>query len=212
MWKRELPLVTVLFALGCGGSQTQGGVEPSCCAPPPPPPPADDEIPPAPADDAESSSGDAACAHISKHAASLAEFERGKQLVLACDEACRKSAAGGTKRAEGLALVKKAADKGHLEAQSFLGRTQFGDLMTTGAEPELKDAYIEALSYLALAAKRGSTDAKDFLPQLARLELSDEGGLSEELEEPLSSLEESWIRGALLFVSGELHCYSDSAL
>jgi TPR repeat protein len=119
-----------------------------------------------------------------------------------------KSPEAGGKRYEGLSLLKGAAEKGHLEAQALYGATKFTDLMTTSSEPELRDQYVDSLYFLALAAKRGSASAEGVLPQLETLSLGDEGEFTEPLAEPLTHLEEGWVKAALEKAQDELSCYA----
>ncbi len=138
------------------------------------------------------------------------DFEKGKYLVASCDERCLKSPDGGKKRNEGMALLKSAAEKGHLAAQGFYGSTMFTDLMTTGTEPDLDQQYVEAMYFLALAARRGNTEAQSELPQLETLTLNDDGTFSEPLSEPLSHLDEEWVRAALERAQTDLSCYQQA--
>lgn len=203
-------LVGAIAALGCGGNRS-GGVEPSCCAPSAS---SDEELDEADDDSAALASDEVGplspdCSRLSRDDSVQEKFERGKYLVDSCDEMCQKSKDGGTKRQEGLSLLRDAATKGHLAAQAFYGRTKFTDLMTTGIEPALEDEYVEATYFLSLAARRGNTEAQSEIPQLETLAVKKDGSFTEPLTEPLSHLDEEWVKAAVKRAQADLPCYEN---
>jgi TPR repeat protein len=118
-----------------------------------------------------------------------------------------KSEAGSGKRARALELWRQASDGGNLEAQGRYGMTRFGDLMTTGTEPQLEAEYVTALSFLRLAARRGQPDAAGYVPGIASTEPTDGGGFHPPLEVPLADLPPEWVRSAFERADAELACY-----
>lgn len=189
-----------LLAGACAHSGSSRKVEPSCCAR------RDAERRPLSEETEEQAKKE--CPLLAPAVSTQADFEKGQELVTSCSEMCMKSEEGGAKRNEGLALLRKAAQQGDLEAQAFYGRTKFTDLMTVGSEPELEGEYVEALYFLSLASRRGNAAVHGVLPQLETLRVKADGTFSEPLTEPLTYIEEGWVKAALLRAEDELPCYA----
>ena len=117
-----------------------------------------------------------------------------------------KGADGGQQRPRGLALLAEAAEQGHLGAQSLLGRTAFGDLMTTGQGPELTEDYVHALKYLRAAALRGDEATLDWIPGIGTAQVLDDGSFEPPLEPPLADLEPEWVRRAWRAADALVRC------
>jgi TPR repeat protein len=148
------------------------------------------------------------CPDAAQTSAAEERYTKGRALVEGCGEECMKSEGGGGDRYKGLDLLREAGADGHLKAQSLFGRTSFGDLMTTGDGPELEKQYTEALHYLRLAARRGDADARDYLPGLASVRVSEKGDFEPPLEGPLAGLTPGWVASAFRQADAELACYS----
>lgn len=125
-----------------------------------------------------------------------AHFEEGQRLL-------EESRDGELYRAvpfgKALSLLKSAGAKGHVEAQVLYAMVAFGD-MFTGGEPreDQQEAYVLALTYLRLNARRGHTKALVYIPGLETLTLDDRGHLPKPLPQPLDSLPAEWVRRALI--------------
>jgi hypothetical protein len=137
------------------------------------------------------------------------DYEEGKTLLEECGEACMKSEGGGKKRAAGFEKLKSAAERGHFAAQALYGSALFGDLMTTGTEPELADDYIEAVYFLWLAARRGDQAARELFPDPEHLTVTEDGKLSQALEGPLTNIEEAWVIAGIERAQTDLPCFAE---
>jgi TPR repeat protein len=136
-----------------------------------------------------------------------ASWEQEATSILdSCDEQCMKSVEGGKDRRRGMDLLRRAAHAGSLSAQQRYGQTLFGDLMTTGSEPELEDDYVEAIAFLRVAARRG---ADEYLPGLSRLQLSEDGSLQPAADPPLSDLPPGWVVRGIREGDELMHCFDD---
>lgn len=97
---------------------------------------------------------------------------------------------------ERLRLHREAARAGHLEGQFRFGRLLFGVLFTNQApEDDERAEYVEALTYLFLAALRGHEPARAIFPDMPAI--VDGRRVPETLEAPLSDVPRPWIEEAL---------------
>ncbi len=90
--------------------------------------------------------------------------------------------------ARGMSDLRTAADNGEIEGQYRYGVLKFGFLFTDRA-PEQRDekAYVDALSFVRIAALRGYESAAGFLPGFG------ERSLPATLPEPLDSIPHAWL-------------------
>ena len=80
---------------------------------------------------------------------------------------------------EAMALLLRAAAAGHLEAQAKYGMTRFNNMFQAQApEPDERDEYIKALSYLFIAGRRGHERAGSHLPGITADSFTLRPGLS----------------------------------
>jgi peptidoglycan/LPS O-acetylase OafA/YrhL len=103
-----------------------------------------------------------------------------------------------------LSALAFAAENDHVAAQSLYGRTLFGLLFSAHApQPEERDDYVRAISYLRRAATAGDGQALHFIPGI----LADAEELLSTAGAPLDSLPPDWVRQAFdrADASGECH-------
>ncbi len=151
---------------------------------------------PAPSADPPKADPEVLCPSPADATVAQAHFEEGQRLL-------EESRDGELYRVvpfrKALSLLKSAGAKGHTEAQVLFAMVAFGD-MFTGGEPQedQQDAYVLALTYLRLNARRGHTKALVYIPGLETLAFDDLGHLPKPLPEPLDSLPAEWVRRALI--------------
>jgi TPR repeat protein len=137
-------------------------------------------------------------------------FRQADALAAGCDELCMKSVEGGERMRRSSVLMDEAAALGNRDAQARAGLDDLGFLFTSigvtedGAEPR----YVQALTYVRLAARRGDEQARSFIPELATLSLEPNGSLPP-LEPPLSELPPDWVRRAMVEADRQLECHPD---
>jgi TPR repeat protein len=136
------------------------------------------------------------CPDPDDSASAQGSFERGKTLLDG-------SRVGEHYLAEpfskGLALLRSAAAKGHVEAQYLYGSVRFSEtFMQDAPGPADEGAYVSSLTYLRTAALRGHDKARDYIPGLATLQLDAKGHLQKPLPEPLDQVPADWVRRAVI--------------
>jgi TPR repeat protein len=100
--------------------------------------------------------------------------------------------------AKAVAQLRLAAAGGALGAQYRLGQVVFSTrFQTQGPVPAEKGAYVDALSWIAVAARRGHVSAESFLsPEVMKSLLDPNAKWAPDPEDALSSLPEAWVRAA----------------
>lgn len=104
---------------------------------------------------------------------------------------------------QGMESLLVAAQLGHRSAQSLYGRRRFETMfMADGPAPEQREAYVTALSFIRIAARRGDAQASDYLPGLAQ---------PPDLEQPpLDSFPPDWISEAIARADAWLSCHGET--
>lgn len=106
-------------------------------------------------------------------------------------------------------LFDRAARGGHREALARAGRMKFSAMFTTEApKPEQKLEYVEAMSRLLVAARRGNTSAASFMPGMETMMF---GKVPEPVEPPLAELPREWVEEAIKSAEEWLECQSQAA-
>jgi hypothetical protein len=92
-------------------------------------------------------------------------------------------------------LFDRAARGGHREGLARAGRMMFSSMFTSEApKPEQRLDYVEAITRLLIAARRGNTSAASFMPGMETLMF---GKVPEPVEPPLAELPKEWVEEAL---------------
>jgi hypothetical protein len=105
-------------------------------------------------------------------------------------------------------LLEQAAAAGNLDAQALYGRELFQFVwMTDVPEPHAEDRYVDALTNLRLAARRGSAAAADVVPGLATLRVAADGSVQGRLHPSLSDVPVRWLVRVIQDADRLLICY-----
>lgn len=103
-------------------------------------------------------------------------------------------------------LYDRAARGGHRDAQARAGAMKFASMFASEApKPEDRAAYVEAMTRLIIAARRGNTDAAKFMPGMEALMF---GQIPEMVEPPLSQIDKTWVKAALAAADQWIQCHA----
>ena len=106
-------------------------------------------------------------------------------------------------------LYDRAARGGHRDAQARAGAMMFATMFTTEEPgPADRPVYVEAMTRLIIAARRGSTDAAKFMPGMEALMF---GQVPDVVEPPLSSIPKAWIEDSLAAADRWIRCHAADA-
>jgi hypothetical protein len=101
-------------------------------------------------------------------------------------------------------LFDRAARGNHREAMARAGRMKFSAMFSVEApKSEQRLEYVEAITRLLVAARRGNTSAASFMPGMETLMF---GKVPEPLEPPLAELPKEWVEEALVATDNWLEC------
>jgi hypothetical protein len=144
------------------------------------------------------------------HAAEArSKYEQARAVLVQCsDELCRKSVQGNADVGRAMGLLEEAAAAGNLDAQALYGREllQFA-WITYVAEPHAEGRYVDALTNLRLAARRGSAAAADVVPGLASLSVAADGSVQGRIHPSLSDVPVRWLVRVVQDADRLLTCY-----
>jgi hypothetical protein len=146
------------------------------------------------------------CPDLSELPRIESRYREARALIEACDELCRKS---GKQDRRALPWLEQAAEAGHREAQAFYGKHVFDFTLVMGddSDPETKERWATSVAYLRLAARRGSVEARDYIPALEALTIRPDGSFEPPLEPPLSIVPGDSLREGIGRADRAFDCY-----